>query len=182
MKAPITTQAGAAATPYDYGAGEVSPSGSLQRGLVYGTDTGDYLQFLCNYGYDISTIKLISLTLPDGLACLTTVKADLISGMNYPSIAVSKFNGKERKKVSRTVTNVGSDAETQYTVSVSAASGVDVKVIPDTLKFTKNTKKLSYQVIFTSNGSSPVKGAVSGSITWTNGKDKVRSPFIVSSY
>lgn len=101
--------------------------------------------------------------------------------MNYPSIAISKFNGNESKKVSRTVTNVGSDDETQYTVSVSAAAGVDVKVIPDTLKFTKNSKKLSYQVIFSSNGSSSVKGAVFGSITWTNGKHKVRSPFVVSS-
>ena len=181
MKAPITTQSGAAATAYDYGAGEVSPTGSLQPGLVYETDTGDYLQFLCNYGYDISTIKLISPTLPDGFTCPKTANADLISDMNYPSIAVSKFNGKESKKVSRTVTNVGSDAETQYTVSVSPASGVDVKVIPDTLKFTKNTKKLSYQVIFSSNGSSPVKGDVFGSITWTNGKYKVRSPFVVSS-
>lgn len=181
LKAPITTHSGSVATPYDYGAGEVSPSGPLQPGLVYETDTADYLQFLCNHGYDISKIKLISPTLPDGFTCPKNANADLISNMNYPSIAISKFNGNESKKVSRTVTNVGSDDETQYTVSVSAAAGVDVKVIPDTLKFTKNSKKLSYQVIFSSNGSSSVKGAVFGSITWTNGKHKVRSPFVVSS-
>lgn len=181
LKAPITTHSGSTATPYDYGAGEVSPSGALQPGLVYETETADYLQFLCNYGYDISTIKLISPTLPDGFTCPKTANADLISNMNYPSIAVSKFSGNESKKVSRTVTNVGSDAETQYTVSVSTSSGVEVKVIPDTLKFTKDTKKLSYQVIFSSNGSSKAKGAVFGSITWTNGKHKVRSPFVVSS-
>ncbi|KAJ9675081.1 hypothetical protein PVL29_024149 [Vitis rotundifolia] len=181
LKAPMTTHSGSVATPYDYGAGEVSPSGPLQPGLVYETETADYLQFLCNYGYDISKIKLISPTLPDGFTCPKSANADLISNMNYPSIAISKFNGNESKKVSRTVTNVGTDDETQYTVSVSAAAGVDVKVIPDTLKFTKNSKKLSYQVIFSSNGSSSVKGAVFGSITWTNGKHKVRSPFVVSS-
>lgn len=178
-KAPITTHSGSVATPYDYGAGEVSPSGSLQPGLVYETETIDYLQFLCNYGYDISKIKLISPILPDGFSCPKNANAELISNMNYPSIAISNFNRTGSKKVSREVTNVGSEDETQYTVSVSAGSGVEVKVIPETLKFTKNNKKQSYQVIFSSKGS--VKEAVFGSITWTNGKYKVRSPFVVSS-
>ncbi|XP_068645601.1 CO(2)-response secreted protease-like [Aristolochia californica] len=177
-KAPLTKEAGTAATPYDYGAGEVSPSGSLQPGLVYETEKEDYLLFLCNYGYDASTIKLIS-SLPDGFDCPKNSSKDMISNFNYPSIAVSKFNGKGSKQVNRTVTNVGQDDETIYVASIQSPQGLDVKVMPGKLEFTKNTKKLSFRVVFSSKSS--VEGDLFGSITWANGKYKVRTPFVVIS-
>ncbi|KAK9136492.1 hypothetical protein Syun_015822 [Stephania yunnanensis] len=178
-RAPITTNSGSPATPHDYGAGEVNPSAALQPGLVYETDTNDYLQFLCNYGYKISTIKLIT-SVPTGFECPNNSSTDLISNLNYPSIAVSKFNGKESKKVSRTVTNVGSKEDrATYTVSIKSPSGLNVKVVPERLVFTENDKKLEYQVIF--SPSSSVTKDMFGSITWSNGKYKVRTPFVVSS-
>lgn len=176
MKTPITTNFGSIATPYDYGAGEVNTVGSSQPGLVFETDTIEYLQFLCNNGYDITKIKLLSSTIPRGFSCPSNSSADLISNMNYPSIAISNFKAKVSRTVTRTVTNVGED-ETIYSATVDAPSGLDVKVIPDKLIFTKDSKKLSYQVIFTSDAP---KEEMFGSVTWTNGKYKVRSPFVVT--
>ncbi len=181
MKAPITVDSGSIATPYDYGAGEVTTSGPLQPGLVYETSTTDYLDYLCYLGLDISAIKAIAQTIPTDFACPKDSNADYISNINYPSIAISKFDGTASKNVSRTVTNLGGDGETIYAATVDAPSGITVKVIPDKLKFTKNNEKLSYQVIFSSSSASTLKEDVFGSITWTNGKYKVRSSFVISS-
>lgn len=178
MKAPITTGSGSVATPYDYGAGEVTTTGPLQLGLIYETNTVDYLQFLCNLGYDASQIKLVSLDLY-GFTCPKDQSADCISDMNYPSIAVSNFKGRESRRVVRTATNVGVCYETVYTATVEAPTGWEVKVIPEKLQFTKEIKKLSYEVIFTSE-TSPEED-VFGSVTRTNGKYRVQTPFVLSS-
>lgn len=180
LGSPMTLDTGSIATPYDYGAGEISTNGALQPGLVYETSTTDYLNYLCSRGYNRSTIKNISTTVPDGFDCPKNSTVDYISNMNYPSIAVSELKGKESKKVTRTVTNVGGAGETVYTVSIDAPEEVDVKVIPDKLKFGKNNEKQSYQVIFTPTVPTLQK-EVPGSITWTNGKYRVRSPFVVTS-
>ncbi|KAE8057284.1 hypothetical protein FH972_013987 [Carpinus fangiana] len=181
LKAPIRTDSGSIATPYDYGAGEVTTSEPLQPGLVYETSTIDYLNYLCYSGRTTSAIVGIVKTVPDGFACPKDSNSDYISNINYPSIAISKFNGKDNKNVSRTVTNVAGDGVSVYTVSVDAPGGVNVKVIPEKLQFTKNNEKLSYQVVFSSSSATQLKEDVFGSITWSNGKYKVRSPFVLSS-
>ncbi|KAL9244054.1 hypothetical protein vseg_017867 [Gypsophila vaccaria] len=174
LKETIATETEQAGTAYDYGSGEVSPTGGLQPGLIYELDSSDYLQFLCYYGYNLSTIKLISAQLPDGFSCPNNATKDMISNLNYPSIAVSKIN----VTVTRTVTNVDSDAETTYTAFVDGPKGLEVNVTPNELVFTKDIKKLSYQVTFSS--SSSLNGDLFGAITWTNKKYSVRSPFVVS--
>lgn len=179
LGAPITADSHSTATPYDYGAGEVRSTGPLQPGLVYETDTIDYLNYLCYYGYNTSQIKTIARTAPKEFACPKDSNADYISNINYPSIAISQFNGKTTKNVSRRVTNVAGDGDTVFTATVDAPTSLSVTVIPDKLKFSKNNQKLSYQVVFSSTTSSP-KGDMFGSLTWTNGKNKVRSPFVVS--
>ncbi|XVE94521.1 hypothetical protein REPUB_Repub02eG0015900 [Reevesia pubescens] len=179
LKVPITTEKGTAATPYDFGAGEVSTTGPLQPGLVYETDAIDYLNFLCYHGYNITTIKNIANTIPDGFTCHKDSSIDLISNINYPSIAITNFNEKAGRKVNRTLTNVAADAKTVYTVSIDASAILDVQVVPKKLQFTKNGEKSSYQVSF--SAANPLKNDVFGYITWSNGKYKVRSPFVVSS-
>lgn len=82
--------------------------------------------------------------------------------------------------MNRTVTNVGTEEETTYIASVLSPPGIDVEVTPSKLQFTKNIKKLSYQVIVSAQNSS-TKGDLFGSITWSDGTHKVRSPFVVSS-
>ncbi|KAI4316968.1 hypothetical protein L6164_024888 [Bauhinia variegata] len=179
LKAPITTDSGLVATPYDYGAGELTTAGPLQPGLVYETTTADYLNYLCFLGLSVTDIKVISKTVSDGFTCPKDSNAGMISNINYPSIAISNFNANEIKNVTRTVTNVGGDDQTVYSSVVEAPSGVNVKVTPAKLQFTKSSKKLSYQVVFSLTSTS-LEQDVFGSISWTNGKFTVRSPFVLS--
>ncbi|KAL0360513.1 UNVERIFIED_CONTAM: CO(2)-response secreted protease [Sesamum radiatum] len=177
LHGPITTNTGSRATAYDIGAGEISLSGPLQPGLVYETETIDYIQFLCNIGYDTSKIKSIAPHVPNNFSCSSNSNSDAISNMNYPSIAISNLKGNESKTVNRTVTNVGEEDLT-YTAVVEAPASMHVEVVPNKLQFTKSVKKLSFQVTFklgTSSGED-----LFGSITWSNEKYKVRSPFVVS--
>ncbi|EXB60669.1 Subtilisin-like protease [Morus notabilis] len=178
LKAPITTESGSAATAYDYGAGEITTEGPLQPGLVYETTVIDYLNFLCYIGFNTSKIKVISRTVPSGFACPDNPSSEEISNINYPSIAISNFMGTTSRNISRTVTYVGGDGETVFTATVEAPSGLDVKVIPDKLRFTKNNQKLSYQAIF--SRSSKSNKASFGTILWTNGKYKVHIPFVLN--
>ncbi|XP_031265436.1 CO(2)-response secreted protease-like [Pistacia vera] len=180
LKAPITTDSGSIATPYDIGAGEIGTTAPLQPGLIYETTEVDYLNFLCYYGYNVSKIKSIAKSVPEDFTCPKESSIDLISTINHPSIAISSFKGKEGRTVSRTLTNVAGANEKIYAVTVDAPQGLNVKVIPDKLPFTKSGQQLSYQVTFSSTLSS-LKEDLFGSITWSNGKYKVRSPFAVSS-
>ncbi|XP_006658495.2 CO(2)-response secreted protease-like [Oryza brachyantha] len=183
-KAPMTTDSGSPATPYDYGAGQVSPTGALDAGLVYELGEDDYLQFLCNYGYGASQIKLIASSLPAGFTCAGAGNAskDLISDLNYPSIAVTGLGTAGSRTVSRVVTNVGAQREASYAVTVAAPAGLDVKVVPSKLEFTESVQKLGFQVTFSVSGKNAAAQAdLSGSITWSDGKHTVRSPFVVSS-
>lgn len=177
LHAPITTNDGSIASPYDIGAGEISVTGPLQPGLVYETQLMDYIMFLCNMGYSTAMIKRIASSLPSNFSCSGSAKADAISNMNYPSIAVSSLTKGVVKTVTRTVTNVG-DQDQIYSCVVEAPTSLDVEVVPNTLKFTKNVNKLSFQVKFKMTASS--KEDLFGSITWSNEKYKVRSPFVVS--
>ncbi|KAL3644717.1 hypothetical protein CASFOL_009897 [Castilleja foliolosa] len=176
LHAPITTiNNGSNATPYDIGAGEISINGPLSPGLIYETHITDYVQFLCNIGCNASTIKTIASIVPSNFSCHSN-STDLISDMNYPSITVS---AKEPRTVKRTVTNVG-EVNSTYKAIVEAPAGVQVQVVPKTLSFTKNVTKLSFRVKFSVPPTNTSEGALFGSITWSNGKYKVRSPFVVS--
>ncbi|KAL6524851.1 hypothetical protein OROMI_030444 [Orobanche minor] len=177
LGAPITTNDGTRATPYDIGAGEISTSGPLRPGLVYETETNHYIQFLCNFGYNASVIRTISLTVPDNFSCPSNSSFDLISNLNYPSIAVTGLRANGSKIVKRTVTNVAGEYST-YTATVEKPSGIKVRVVPRQLHFTKDVKKLSFQVIFVPTAS--FEEDLFGSITWSNKKYRVRSPFVVS--
>ncbi|KAB5557710.1 hypothetical protein DKX38_008619 [Salix brachista] len=177
MKGPLTAELGAIATAYDYGAGEISTNRASQPGLVYETTAIDYLNFLCYHGYNKSTIKVISKKVPAGFACPKESKADLISNINYPSIAVYKLTGKHSRSITRTLTNVAGGGNTTYSVTIEAPTGLTVTVSPTRLQFTKNGQRLSYHIIFTPTVSSLQKDMF-GSITWANKKFNVRAPFV----
>ncbi|KAF6164029.1 hypothetical protein GIB67_028733 [Kingdonia uniflora] len=177
---PITTDSSYTATPYDTGAGEVSPSDALQPGLVFETNTDDYLQFLCNYGYSIEQISLITNDFPKGFICPENSNEDLVSQLNYPSIAISGMTRNYTKKVSRTVKSIHKDDEDIYAVSIEAPRGLVVKVVPDKLHFTKMRNSLTYEVTFTANLTTLIRHDLFGTISWTNGKYYVRTPFVVS--
>ncbi|CAF1982366.1 BnaCnng55400D [Brassica napus] len=180
----ITTETGDKATPYDFGAGQVTIFGPSSPGLVYETNQIDYLNFLCYVGFTYDQIRRISNRIPQGFACPEQSSKGDISDINYPSISVSNFNGEESRRVSRTVTNVASrligDEDTVYNVSINAPKGLRVRVIPRSLQFKNIGDTLRYQVIFSSS-TSTLKEDAFGSITWSNGMHRVRSPFVVTS-
>ncbi|PON73422.1 Subtilase [Parasponia andersonii] len=176
LKAPITTDSGFVATPFDYGSGEVTTEGPLQPGLVYETTTIDYLNFLCYYGYNETKIRLISTTIPKDFACPENSSSENISNINYPSIAISNFNGSASKTISRTVKYVG-DGAAVFTATVEAPSGLNVTVKPDELRFKESNMTLTYQATFNFHGL--MKQNSLGEISWTNGMNKVRTPFVL---
>ncbi|XP_050233688.1 CO(2)-response secreted protease-like [Mercurialis annua] len=179
VKAAITTDSGLEATPYDYGAGEAGTTRPLQPGLVYETTTIDYLNFLCYSGYDTVTVKIISKNMPEGFTCPKDLTTDLISSINYPSIAISGLAVNQMKNVSRTLTNVDGDGNATYTSIIVVPSGVAVGVGPTSLQFTTNGERQTFHASFKAD--KPIDDDVFGAITWTNGKFKVRIPFVVSS-
>ncbi|KAM3324527.1 hypothetical protein P3S67_005679 [Capsicum chacoense] len=151
-------------------------SGPLKPGLVYETEITDYLQFLCSTGYNMSKIKLVLKTVPNKFSCPANSADESVSNINYPSIAISLSKARETKKVTRTVTRIG-DEESVYTATITTLDALRVQVSPNILKFTSKTKKLSYQVSFKAMTR---ETQFFGSITRSNGKNKVRSPFVAS--
>ncbi|KAL3022593.1 hypothetical protein AAZX31_04G021300 [Glycine max] len=123
LKAPITTDKGSVATPYDYGAGQMTIYGAFHPGLVYETNTIDYLNYLCYVGFNITLVKTISRNAPNNLSCPKHSSSHHISNINYPSIAISDLKGKELVDVNITVTNVGEEDETLYSPVVDAPIG-----------------------------------------------------------
>ncbi|QCE16708.1 Peptidase S8 [Vigna unguiculata] len=179
LKGPIRTETGSTATPYDYGAGQMTLYEPFHPGLVYETNTVDYLNYLCYIGYNTTVVKIISRFVPNNFSCPKDSSSYHISNINYPSIAISDLQGKKVVEVTRTVTNIGEENETIYSPVIDAPSGIKVNLIPNKLQFTKNSRKLSYRVIF-SFTSTMSMDQLFGSITWSNGKYAVRSPFVLT--
>ncbi|KAI6671723.1 hypothetical protein NL676_006608 [Syzygium grande] len=78
----------------------------------------------------------------------------------------------------RVVKNVGSSADAVYEVKVNAPENVGVSVSPSKLAFSAENQLLSYEITF----SSIVSGLSTprfGSIEWTDGTHRVRSPIAV---
>lgn len=174
---------GSAATPLDYGAGHVDPVAAKDPGLVYDLAAPDYLDFLCALNY---TAEQMSLVARRRYACAAG-RAYSVGDLNYPSFAVpfesatmgaagrALGSGKERKKYTRTVTNVGGPGT--YRASVSSESkGVKISVVPPVLRFSKAHEKKTFTVTFTAVASMPSNTNAFGRIEWTDGKHVVGSP------
>ncbi|KAK9126419.1 hypothetical protein Scep_015265 [Stephania cephalantha] len=158
---------GSPTTPFDYGSGHINPVAALDPGLVYDFDSNDVIDFLCSNGVGSGELRNLK---GERLAC----KKDPTTSynLNYPSIGVSNVNGSV--SVVRTVTYYGK-GPTVYVANVEKPVGVNVTVTPYKLKFYNAGEKQSFKVDFlpykASNGS-----FVFGSITWSNGVNRVRSP------
>jgi subtilisin family serine protease len=140
------------------GAGHVQPNNAANPGLVYDSDANDWLMFLQG----------------QNCGCLPpTFPAIRASDMNLASIQVNGLAGSET--VNRRVTNVGSTAAT-YTASTSI-SGISVAVNPSSLTLAPGETK-SFQVMFTRT-TAPLNVYTAGSLTWSSGGTKVRSPIVV---
>ncbi|RVX16872.1 Subtilisin-like protease SBT1.4 [Vitis vinifera] len=144
-------------TPLIHGSGHVNPIGALDPGLVYDIGPDDYVTFLCSVGYS----ENIEIFVRD-----VVFNADS---------AVIKRGGVVKHK--RVVRNVGSSKDAVYSVKVNSPPSVKINVSPSKLVFTEKNQVASYEVTFTSVGASLM--TVFGSIEWTDGSHRVRSPVAV---
>lgn len=78
---------GMQATPFAYGARQVSPNDAMDPGLVYELGFDDYLGYTCNRGYDQS--KIAKFTEGKQYACPQSFN---IAELNYPSITLPNLN------------------------------------------------------------------------------------------
>ncbi|KAI3888115.1 hypothetical protein MKX03_037526, partial [Papaver bracteatum] len=149
---PITNESEAFASPHEMGAGEVSPS---HPGLVYETNTTDYLNFLCYFGYNTTVLRSmvdLKFTFP------ANSSEDIISDINYPSISIAELRG--ALTITRTVTNVGHQ-NSNYTVKIVFGSSVSLETTFD-------------------GKAATTKGYKFGSVTWSDGRHLVRLVFAVN--
>jgi hypothetical protein len=162
---PIGDQAAdTAATPLDFGAGEVDAHDIFDPGLVYDSGPVQWLQYSCGIG--------VHLVLSGGQDSCDVVGTVDPSDYNSPSIAVGDLAGVQT--VTRTVTNVDRKLGL-YAVKVQAPAGFKVKVTPPVL-VVKPGKTATYKVTFTRTTATMGQYAF-GSLTWLDLLGhQVRSP------
>ena len=97
----------------------------------------------------------------------STIATDL----NYPSIAVSEVPGE--KPVVRTVTNVSDETDT-YRARVDEPAGFDVTVTPDRIRLAPG-ESATFEVTFVTVDA-PLDAWRFGSLSWVDGRNRVRSP------
>jgi subtilisin family serine protease len=164
------------ADPFDFGAGHVDPEGRASRqgsifnpGLVYDAGFNEYLGFMCDAGPEIFVNP--------ARTCANLAAAQIptdATNLNYPSIAVSEVPG--AKTVIRTVTNV-SDETSTYRARVDEPSGYDVTVTPEQISLAPG-ESATFEVAFL-NEDAPVGEWRFGSLSWVDGRNRVRSPIAV---
>jgi hypothetical protein len=167
---PMRNESSVKATPFDYGAGHMRPNRAMDPGLVYDLTTNDYLDFLCNIGYNQTSIELFS---GSPYECS---KATSLLDFNYPSITVPQLSGSVT--VTRKLKNVGSPGT--YAARVREPSGISVHVHPKKLTFDQIGEEKSFRLTLEAKGHAVAENYVFGGITWSDGKHYVRSPIVVA--
>jgi hypothetical protein len=171
-----TTQA----TPFEMGAGHVTPGkpvqkgSSFQPGLVYDAGFNQYLGFLCDKGPEVFANPVATCA-----ALASAGVATKATGLNLPSIGISQVAGTETVK--RTVTSVAQEnGNREYTASIEAPPGYTVSVSPSSFSL-KTGESATFSVTIT-NVSAPLGQWRFGSLTWKDktGNYAVRSPIAVN--
>ncbi|XP_075521124.1 subtilisin-like protease SBT3.18, partial [Primulina tabacum] len=161
------------ADPFDIGAGHINPVKALDPGLIYDMTAKDYIVFLCNINYTEEQIRSLVMT---NTCPRCPSKYQPNWNINYPSITV--LNLKQETTIKRTVRNVGHKKTAIYFVSIVNPNGVEVTVWPEILIFSVFREEITYLVTL-----KPLKNSRGrydfGSITWSDGFHRVRSPLVV---
>ncbi|CAL0328649.1 unnamed protein product [Lupinus luteus] len=166
---------GEPSSPYDHGAGHINPVNALDPGLVYEIEPQDYFEFLCTQ--HLTQNQLRGFAQYSNRSCTHSLASP--GDLNYPAISIVF---REKTSISvltvhRTVTNVGPPIS-KYHVIVSPFKGVSVKVEPEILSFTREHKKLYYNVTFTTKSRQTTPEF--GSLVWKDGVHRVRSPIVIT--
>lgn len=148
--AMMTSATDTPASPFDEGSGQVMPMSAIDPGLVYDSNAGDWVGFLCGTGQLSSW------------AC-NGLKIDPCD-LNTPTITIGRLVGKQT--VTRQVTNVGKKGT--YDVVVVSPPGVDVQVEPSRLVL-ETGGSASYKVTFLNKDSEASEYSF-GELTWVDKK------------
>lgn len=168
---PIVDETLQPANIFATGSGHVNPSRADDPGLVYDIQPDDYIPYLCGLGYSDREVGIIA---HRTINCAE--RSSIPEGeLNYPSFSVVLGSS---ETLTRTVTNVG-EADSSYVAVVTAPKGVDVKVQPEKLYFSKANQKETYSVTFNrlENGNKTGEFA-QGSLKWVSAKYTVTSPIL----
>ncbi|KAL7091155.1 hypothetical protein ACP275_12G088300 [Erythranthe tilingii] len=156
---------------FSYGAGHVDPRKAIDPGLVYETSTEDYINLLCNSGYNTAKLRQL-FTINSSCNGVNAPK-----DMNYPSMTVRVSGTSFSENFTRKVTNVGVQ-NSRYEVKTSTSSDYRIVVNPTILTFRALGETQSFEVSI----SGKINGyLVSAYIEWTDGVHTVRSPVVVYS-
>ncbi|XP_028805274.1 LOW QUALITY PROTEIN: subtilisin-like protease SBT4.3 [Neltuma alba] len=167
---------------FEYGSGHVNPVQASDPGLVYDISKEDYVEMLCNFGYNSSQIKMISGN--NNSTCPRSPQRELVKNLNYPILGVNiKPLTAFKVEFERTVTNVGF-ANSTYKASVVLSDShgkVNITVEPKVLSFKSLNEKMSFVVSVAGEGISN-QTAIASSLIWSDGTHNVRSPIIVMGF
>ncbi|KAJ1439568.1 Peptidase S8/S53 domain [Sesbania bispinosa] len=160
---------------FAYGSGNVNPKQAIDPGLVYDISKEDYVQMLCNYGYDAKKIKQIA---GGNSTCHGASDRSLVKDTNYPALVIPVKPLKPfTVQITRTVTNVGLP-NSKYKATVFPNSKLNIKVEPKLLSFKSLNEKQSFVVTIV-GGAKPKEKVFTSSIVWSDGTHSVKSPVIV---
>jgi hypothetical protein len=158
------------ADPFDLGGGIVNPNSATDPGLVYDIEMADYFHYLCSMGYNDTAISQL---LEEATSC--SGNRFSVLNLNLPSITIPSLTSSVT--VTRTVTNVGA-VNSQYKAIIQPPQGFSIVVKPNILIFNSKMKKISFTVTISTSYKYNT-GYFSGTLTWTDGKHRVRSPISV---
>ncbi|WJX63128.1 hypothetical protein P8452_48050 [Trifolium repens] len=158
-----------------YGSGNINPQQALHPGLIYDITKQDYMQMLCNFGYNDTKVEQIS---GEKSSCHEASNRYLVKDINYPALVILVRPHKRfSAKIHRTVTNVGSP-NSSYTATIIPIPKINIKVVPKLLSFKSLHEKQSFVVIAT-RGAKSNQTMFSSSLVWSDGTHNVKSPIII---
>ncbi|XP_042428646.1 cucumisin [Zingiber officinale] len=153
-----------------YGAGLLNPVKAVDPGLVYDAGASDYVQMLCNSGYNKTAMLIIT---GDAGSCSNGTNGTA-RDLNYPTMALHVKHDKTFavKKFS----SIG--GVSKYKATVSADPKLNVVVNPSVLEFTELNEKRQFTVSV-SGGPFPKNSTAPATVIWSDGKHQVRSVMVV---
>ena len=181
LKSAIMTTAKLVKGHYDdlagefaYGSGNINPQQAIHPGLVYDITKQDYVQMLCDYGYDTNKIKQIT---GDNSSCHQASKRSLVKDINYPTMVIPVYKH-FNVKIHRTVTNVCFHNSTYKATLIHHNSKIKISVEPKLLSFKSLHEKKSFVVTVVGEAKSN-QTVFSSTLIWSDGTHNAKSPIIV---
>ncbi|MED6209135.1 hypothetical protein PIB30_051840 [Stylosanthes scabra] len=160
---------------FAYGAGHVDPLKAINPGLILDLSEDDYVNLLCDIGYETPTVRKIS---GDNSTCPSLSARSLLKDINYPSIIYQiQLMQPFVANFTRTVTNVGF-ANSTYKASVMKGSNININVVPQVLSFRSLGEKQSISVNI-ARGKFSEPTVISSPLIWTDGEHSMRIPIII---